>query len=172
MTDGGSQSTEAGQFSLDGLMEKLTGAIAVFGGALLIGLAMLVFASVAGRYFFSMPVEGDFEFVKMATAIGVFAFLPYAQQRRANIMVDTFTSWMPLGLQRAIDALWDLVFAGFMALCAFSLTKGTLETLKSGETTMMLQIVVWPAIAICALLSAVVALAAINTAVKLIRGRS
>lgn len=152
-------------------MEKLTGAIAVLGGALLIGLAILVFASVAGRYFFSKPVEGDFEFVKMATAIGVFAFLPYAQQRRANIMVDTFTGWMPQGLQRAIDAVWDMVFAGFMALCAYSLAKGTLEAAKSGETTMMLQIAVWPAIAVCALLSAVVTLAAVNTAIKLIRGR-
>ena len=31
----------------------------------------------------------------MATAIAVFAYLPYTQARRGNIMVDTFTSWLP-----------------------------------------------------------------------------
>ena len=77
------------------------------------------------------------------------------------------------GLERTVlDALWDLVFAGFMALCAYSLGKGTLETITSGETTMMLQIVVWPAIALCALLSGLVALVAVNTAVQLVRGRA
>jgi hypothetical protein len=31
----------------------------------------------------------------MATAIAIFAFLPYRQARRGNIVVDTFTSGLP-----------------------------------------------------------------------------
>ena len=36
----------------------------------------------------------------MATAIAVFSFLPYCQARRGNIVVDTFTTWLPAALNR------------------------------------------------------------------------
>ena len=77
---------------------EISGHIAVIGGILSLALALLVILSVAGRYFFSKPIEGDFEVVKMATAISVFSFLPYAQWRRSNIMVDTFTGVIQKGI--------------------------------------------------------------------------
>ncbi|MGL4440449.1 MAG: TRAP transporter small permease subunit, partial [Bosea sp. (in: a-proteobacteria)] len=103
------------------LIERLTGPVAIFGGLLALAVAALVVVSVLGRWLFSMPVEGDFEFVKMATAIGVFAYLPYTQARRGNIMVDTFTGWMGEVAQNRLDAFWDLAYAAFMALCAYGL---------------------------------------------------
>ena len=67
--------------------------------------------SVLGRWLSGMPlaaqvprrlgpINGDFELVQMATAIAVFSFLPYCQARRGNIVVDTFTSWLPRARQR------------------------------------------------------------------------
>ena len=69
-----------------------------------------------GRKFFNSPINGDFEMVQMATAIAVFSFLPYCQARRGNIVVDTFTSWLPARANAFIDAFWDLVYAGMMGL--------------------------------------------------------
>ena len=67
------------------LLERLTGVIAIVGGALAFSVAMLATISVGSRWLFNAPIDGDFEYVKMATAIAVFAYLPYTQARRANI---------------------------------------------------------------------------------------
>jgi TRAP-type C4-dicarboxylate transport system permease small subunit len=152
------------------LIERLTGPVAIFGGLLALGVAALVVVSVLGRWLFSMPVEGDFEFVKMATAIGVFAYLPFTQARRGNIMVDTFTGWMGQGTRNRLDAFWDLAYAGFMAFCAVGLFTGARDALRTGETTMQLQLAVWPAIALCAVLCALLVLTCIGTVARLIGG--
>jgi len=154
------------------LLERLTGPIAIFGGILALGVAGLVMLSVLGRWLFSMPIEGDFEFVKMATAVGVFAYLPYTQARRGNIMVDTFTGWMGQGARNRLDAFWDLAYAAFMAMCAGGLFLGARDAFQTGETTMQLQLAVWPAIALCALLCALLVLTCIGTIARLIGGRS
>lgn len=151
-------------------IERLTGAVALLGGLLSLALAILVVVSVLGRWLISKPVEGDFEFVKMMTAVAVFAFLPYAQVRRANIIVDTFTSWLSGRVTRRIDALWDLVYAATMAVLGYCLVLGTRDYIRSGETTMMLQIVLWPSILIATVLCWLLVLASIATAYERLRG--
>jgi TRAP-type C4-dicarboxylate transport system permease small subunit len=167
------------------LVERLSGAVAVLGGFLSLALALLVVTSVLGRWLSGMawardiagvagitlgPVNGDFEMVQMATAVAVFTFLPYAQARRANIVVDTFTTGLPQRARSWIDAFWDLVYAGMMGLLACALVVGTLEHYRSGETTMLLQIIVWPAIAISTALLFLLTGVAVATAVRLVRG--
>lgn len=154
------------------MVEQLSRLVALAGGLLLLCMAMLVVVSVIGRRFFDAPVDGDFELVSMGTAIAVFAFLPFAQARRANIVVDTFTSWLPARANAYIDAFWDLVYAGMMGLLACCLTIGTLEHYRSGQTTMLLQLIVWPAIAICTALTVLLTCSALMTAVRLVRSRS
>lgn len=152
------------------LIERLTGSVAIFGGLLALAVAGLVVVSVLGRWLFSMPVEGDFEFVKMATAIGVFAYLPYTQARRGNIMVDTFTGWMGQGARDRLDAFWDLAYAAFMALCTWGLFTGARDALGTGETTMQLQLAVWPAIALCAVLCALLVATCVGAVARLVGG--
>ena len=131
------------------LIERLSGAVAVTGGALSLAVALLVVVSVVGRRFFNAPIPGDFELVQMATAIAVFSFLPYCQVRRGNIVVDTFTTRLPPRLNAVIDAFWDLVYAGMMGLMTACLAVGTLDHIRNGQTTMVLQFPIWPAIAVC-----------------------
>ena len=110
--------------------------------------------------------------VKMATAIAVFAYLPYTQARRANIMVDTFTGWLPPGGRNILDAIWDFVYALVMAYLTYCLVYGTLGYIQSGETTMQRQLVLWPSIALCTLLSALVVVTALSTALRLLTAGS
>jgi TRAP-type mannitol/chloroaromatic compound transport system permease small subunit len=167
------------------LVERLSGAIAVLGGLLALAVAFLVVASVLGRWLAGMPwanriagaigltlgpINGDFELVQMATAIAVFAFLPYAQARRANIVVDTFTNRLPRRVNALIDAFWDLIYAGMIGVLTACLVVGTIEHYRSGQTTMLLQLIAWPAIAICTVLLALLTLVALATAVRLVRG--
>jgi TRAP-type C4-dicarboxylate transport system permease small subunit len=109
----------------------------------------------------------------MATAVAVFAYLPYTQARRGNIYVDTFTGWLPEGGRRALDAFWDLVYAAFMAFVAYCLVYGSLGAIQSGETTMQRQLPIWPSIVLSTALCMILALTALATAVALFsrRGR-
>ena len=163
------------------LVERLSGAIAVLGGVLLLAMASLVVVSVLGRWLSGTrlgamfpwlgPVNGDFELVSMGAAIAVFAFLPYCQARRGNIVVDTFTGWLPARTNALIDAFWDLVYAGMMGLLTACLVVGTLEHYRSGQTTMLLQLIAWPAIAISTVLLFLLTCVALVTAATLVRGR-
>ncbi len=150
-------------------IDRAIGWVAISGGLLALGVASLVSISVLGRYLFSSPIEGDFEFVKMATALAVFCCLPYTQVQRGNIMVDSLTTGLPARGRALLDALWDLVYAGVAALMAHGLATGALEALNSRETTMQLQLLVWPAISICALLALLLVLSALISAARLIR---
>ncbi len=154
------------------LVERLSGFIALLGGLLSLGIAGLVVVSVIGRRFYNSPVSGDFELVQMGTAIAVFSFLAYCQARRGNIVVDTFMTWLPRRALDYVDAVWDIIYAGMMGLIAYCMTFGVIEHYRSGQTTMLLQIIVWPALAICTALAAFVALVALATAAQLIlKGR-
>lgn len=153
-------------------IERLTRGIALAGGLLALGIAALVTTSVLRRWLFDQPIPGDFEFVQMATAIAVFAFLPLCQARGGNIIVDTFTSRLSAPSRNRLDAVWSLVYAGFMAVVSIGLFKGATEAFGYGTTTMVLGLPIWPAIAASALLCAVLVLVTLATALELVRGRS
>ncbi|MCA3564584.1 MAG: TRAP transporter small permease [Methylocystis sp.] len=150
-------------------LERLTGVVAVTGGLLALAVAILVSVSVLGRWLFNAPIDGDFEFVKMATAVAVFAYLPYTQARRGNIMVDTFTSGLSRANRNRLDAFWDIVYGCMMAYLAYALIIGTLDAMRSGETTMQRQILLWPSIGLSMLLCAFVAATAFIGAWQLLR---
>ncbi len=160
----------AGGAAPHGLLDRLMAVSAFAGGALAIALATLVVVSVLGRWLLYLPVRGDFELVRIATAVAVFAYLPYTQARRANIMVDTFTQRLPRRANDAIDALWDVVYAGAMATCAYGLYLGAFDARENYETTSELQLQMWPFILVCAGLCGLLAVTAAVTAILKARG--
>lgn len=158
--------TETGIAALD----RLARGLALAGGAVAVGLALLVTASIALRAAGLGGVRGDFEFVQMGVALLVFAFLPWCQARRGNVMVDTFTNKLPARVRDGLDALWDLVYAAMMALIAWRLAEGALDAWRSQTTTMVLLIPIAPAIAACAALAAATACVSLATAAFRARG--
>lgn len=146
-------------------------AVALIGGALLIGLATMVVVSVTLRSDLvgKAGVPGDFELVQMATAVAAFCFLPLCQLKRGNIFVDTFTLKLPPAWRDGLDALWDVVYGLAMALIAWRLGVGARSALASGENTMVLQLPSYLPIAACAVLAGFVAIAAFVSAGRLLR---
>ena len=153
-------------------IEHAARVLAVFGGGVALAVAGLVVVSVLCRWLLSSPVPGDFELAQIGTAVAVFAFLPYCQLVRGNIVVDTFTAHLAARARHAIDGLWDLVYAAAMALVAFCLARGTWDMLASQEVSMVLRIPVWPGVAFGALACAFLAIVALSTAIALFRRRS
>lgn len=156
------------------LLERLqaaTGWVAVAGGVLALAVAVLATTSILGRWLLGQPISGDFEYVKMATAVAVFAYLPYTQARGGNIIVDTFTARVPARMTRALDAFWSLAYAAVLGFGTVALTRGTLDSIRSGETTMMVQIPLWPSIAVATALCGLTVAAAAITAFLHLHGR-
>src|SRR5215207_5357562 len=95
-----------------GPLVAVTRPLAIAGGLLMLAVSIIVVVSVVMRWLINYSVPGDIELVQIGTALAVFAFLPLCQAHRGNIMVDTFTNRLPARVQRSLDALWDLVYAG------------------------------------------------------------
>ena len=155
----------------DPVIGRATRIVAILGGCLSIATATLVTLSVLGRWLGFGSINGDFELVQMGVALSVFCFLPLSQARRGNIMVDTFTTWLPARVQRAIDAFWDFVYAGFMALIAWCLMNGARDAVASGLNSTMLGVPLWPVFAATVVLVLLLVATAIDTGIKLLRTR-
>ena len=155
----------------DPAIGRATRLVAILGGCLSIATATLVTLSVLGRWLGFGSINGDFELVQMGVALSVFCFLPLSQARRGNIMVDTFTTWLPARVQRAIDAFWDFVYAGFMALIAWCLMNGARDAVASGLNSTMLGVPLWPVFAATVVLVLLLVATAIGTGIKLLRTR-
>ena len=147
-------------------------ALAVFGGVVILAVAIVVVVSVLGRWIFAAPIPGDFELAQIGTAVTVFAFLPYCQVVRGNIVVDTFTAGLPARIRSRIDGVCDLIYAVAMAFVAACLTRGTLDTYASHEVSMVLRLPVWPGVAFGALCCAFLAVVALTTARGLFKARA
>ena len=154
------------------VVARMARALAIAGGLISVATALLVTTSVTLRWLGFGSINGDFELVQIGVALSVFCFLPLTQARRGNIMVDTFTAWLPLRVQRAMDAFWDFVYAGFMALTAWCLMNGARDALASGLTSAMLGLNLWPVFAATVLLILLLVATAVDTALQLLRSRS
>lgn len=153
------------------MIERAARILAVFGGVVALAVAGVVVVSVVRRWLFSAPIPGDFELAQVGTAVAVFAFLPYCQIVRGNIVVDTFTAHLPARFRHRIDGVWDLVYAAAMALVAGCLARGTWDMLASHEVSMVLRIPVWLGVAFGAVTCAFLAIVALSTAWTLLRTR-
>jgi len=154
-----------------GPIARLATVLALSGGLVLLAVALLTTISVLRRWLTTQPVPGDFELVSLGAGVAVLGFLAYGTLMRTNILVDSFTGWLPRGVTRAVDAFWTLAWAGAAAVLAERLWVGARETLRTGTTTMVLGLPTWWAVGIGAIAFAATALAALHWVVRLLRGR-
>lgn len=148
-----------------GVLYAIIANVALAGGLLMLATAIMVCVSVSMRWATSHAIPGDFEMVQIAVALSGFAAFPYCQLKRSNIVVNTFTTWLPPAGQAWLDAFWDIVYAAVAAFLAWRLAVGASETIASGTTTMMAGIPIGWGIAVTAALVALLALTALTTAV-------
>jgi TRAP-type C4-dicarboxylate transport system permease small subunit len=154
-----------------GLVAKLSRAAALFGGCVVLAAGGLIVVTISARWLLSASVPGDVELIQAATAVAAFAFLPLGQMTRSTIVVDTFTKGLSARTCRAIDAIWDLLYALFALILSWRLAIGAFDALRSHTVTTVLGLPIgWFMIAgtILLLLLSVVALL---TGGRLLRGR-
>jgi len=150
--------------------KALTEGLALAGGVLMVAVACMVTASVLMRWLADEGIAGDFEIVQIATALSAFAFLPLCQAVRGNIVVDSFTTWLPQRVRDLLDGLWDLVYAAAALMIAWHLFLGARDSLASGTTSMVRQIPIGYAVGACAAMAVLLGVAALVTAGRRLGG--
>jgi hypothetical protein len=88
-------------------------------------------------------IRGDFEMVEAGMAFVVFAFLPLCQVTAGHASVDVFTNALPGRVQRVLSVLIDALFALALVVIALQLKEGMDSRIRSGQTTLLLQVPVW-----------------------------
>lgn len=117
--------------------------VAALGGLSLLAITALTAVSIVGREVFSAPVPGDFELVEIGCAVAIFAFLPYCQLVRGNVIVDLFTERMSLRARALLDVLANLAFTLIAAVLTWRTALGALDIWTYGEETMVLRVPLW-----------------------------
>jgi TRAP-type C4-dicarboxylate transport system permease small subunit len=146
-------------------LESLARGCAIVAGLILIGITLMTVYSVIGRDFFGKALTGDFEITAVMTGAAVALFLPWCQIKRANIIVDFFTTRARASTKGALDRIGALFIAVMLGLCAWRAALGGLSSFKSNSGTMMLGFPEWivycfiaPALALTALIAIIQAL--------------
>jgi TRAP-type C4-dicarboxylate transport system permease small subunit len=128
---------------VDRFLQRLCDASASIGGVVLVAIACVTVVSVIGRSFFSHPILGDVELVQLGCAVVVASFLPYTQFRRANIIVDFFTTGTSEKTQSRLDAFGTLLYTLVLGLVAWRVAVGCIDIKANQETSMLMALPLW-----------------------------
>ena len=151
-------------------LERALRLIAYVGGAVLVGLVLLVIYEIVMRYFFGRPFRGGFEITELAMSAIVACGLPYAASQRAHVAIDVFSHVLDRPAFRWLNVGVCVLGAAALGLVAWQTSIHALSSMAYGDVTNMMRIPKPPfqfAISISAGLFAVVL--AIDS-VKTIRG--
>ena len=151
------------------MLERAARGLALAGGLLLVGVLLMTVASVAARYLFNAPIPGDYEITELACGVAVFAFLPYCQLNRANIVVEFFTARLRGRSKRLLDIVHAFAFTAVAALMAWRLAVGGLGKLSDGQTTLYLGIPLYWGYLLAFVGAALLCLVCVQVLVELVR---
>jgi len=126
-----------------GLLYSISRVLALIGGFLACAMGALIVASVAARAVIGWPIPGDYEMTGVINGMVVFAFLPYCQLMRGNVMIDFFTLRASARAKALLDALGSLVFLAVGVVLTWRLVYGALDMYKSSDTTPTLSFPRW-----------------------------
>jgi len=135
--------------------------LAVAGGFMLCALAALTTISVSGRSALSAPVPGDFELVAIGTGLAVFAFLPWCQMTRGNVLVDFFMAGAPARFRSLCDLAGNLFYLVIGSILTWRMILGGVDMYDYAEKSMTINFPRWttfpPSILMLAFLVVVIA---------------
>lgn len=119
-------------------------ALALGGGAVLLGLMALVAFDVVMRYVLRLPFLGAYELTELAMALIVFLGLPYCAATGGHVAVDVLGPFLDRPRLRWINAVVHLAGAVLTAVMAWQSALYAATSRSRGEATNMLRIDLWP----------------------------
>jgi TRAP-type C4-dicarboxylate transport system permease small subunit len=139
-------------------------AFAVAAALLLILMAAMSLASIAGRALLGRPILGDYELVQVMCAMAVAMALPYCQLVRGHVIVDFFTTRASVSVNRTLDVAAALMLAVVAFVVAWRVARGMADLWRTGDASMLIGFPTWIAYAPIAASFALLGCAAMLTA--------
>jgi TRAP-type C4-dicarboxylate transport system permease small subunit len=156
-----------------GAVARVALGFALLGGFSLFFVAGLTTVSVLLRWLTNQPVRGDVEMISLGSGLAVMGFLAYGTLMRSNILVDSFSSWLPARVTHLIDGFWMLVWGVVVLFLARGMAIGAWEALHTHTTTIgLLGVPIWWVVAIGAACFLATAAAALYWVARFVRGRA
>jgi TRAP-type transport system small permease protein len=122
------------------MFDRVLRALALQGGAVLLGLLGLVLFDVVMRYALRLPFLGAYEMTELAMVLIVFLALPYCAVTGGHVAVDVLGSILDRPSLRWLTAAIHLSGASLMTVIAWQATLYALGSGARGEATNMLKI--------------------------------
>ncbi|MFO1282820.1 MAG: TRAP transporter small permease subunit [Burkholderiales bacterium] len=154
------------------LLIALCKAFAIGSALLLLLMAGMSLASIAGRALIGKPILGDYELVQVMSAAAVAMALPYCQLVRGHVIVDFFTARAPAAVNRALDIAANLLLALVAFLVAWRVGRGVLDLWRSADATMLIGFPTWTVYVPMSLSFLLLGIAALFTAWQDLRPRT
>jgi TRAP-type C4-dicarboxylate transport system permease small subunit len=88
-------------------------------------------------------VPGDYDLAGIICGSAVFAFLPYCQMTRGNVMVDFFTGGMRPRAKSVFDAFGTLLYLVIAVMFAWRLYYGMIELRDSHQVLAVVNFYRW-----------------------------
>jgi TRAP-type C4-dicarboxylate transport system permease small subunit len=126
------------------VFDRFLRALALCGGAVLLGLMALIAFDVVMRYVLRLPFLGAYEMTELAMALIVFLGLPYCAATGGHVAVDVLGGWLDRPRLRWIGGVINLAGALLLVLMAWQAGLYALGSRARGEGTNMLAIKTWP----------------------------
>ena len=130
------------------MLFRLSRAVALAGGFVLVAMMLMSLSSIVGRAVFNQPLPGDYELVQLGCAIAVAAFLPFCQMRGGHVLVDFFTANSRPAFRGALDTLGAMLLAIAAAVFTWRLFAGAITMKVANDLTTILEIPTWWAMAL------------------------
>ncbi|MBT4905396.1 MAG: TRAP transporter small permease subunit, partial [Rhodospirillaceae bacterium] len=119
--------------------------------------------------------SGDFELVAIGTGLAVFAFLPWCQMVRGNVLVDFFMAATPPRAQIFTDVLGGLVYLTIATLLTWRMIFGGVDMYNYNELSMTINFPRWttfpPSVLLMSFLVLVIAYTIARSVAELRAGR-
>lgn len=120
--------------------------LALFGGWLLLAVAIVSASDALLRDFLGRPLPGTFEATELVLAAIIFFGLPYTSLTDSHVSVDFLTGRLGQRTQHAIIAVNALICAGLFGVITLQMTALAAEFLATQRTTITMRIPIFPCI--------------------------
>ncbi len=116
------------------VLYKLSAGLALFGSFIIAAMAAMVAFNVTWRATSLGSVSGIIDIIELLTNTAVFAFLPYCQIMRENVIVDFILMKAPTRAKTVCDAFGSLIFIVIGCLLTWRTTLGGFDMYRYNES--------------------------------------
>ena len=116
------------------VLYKCSAGLALFGSLIIALMGVAIAVSVMGRATYIGSITGIYDLIELWTCTAIFAFLPYCQLMRDNVIVDFILTRAPTRVKAFCDAAGSLIYLLIGILLTWRLIWGGVEMYQNNET--------------------------------------